>query len=201
MKMGRPGPMAAVPRMIIADGGAGRHRGVLAPVSLPARDHGLAVQAPGRRGSLPGVPWRHPWARVSCGPAARTRAAADTVVRSPAQAILQVEPPAVHGVGVAADRMQPHLSVAGGHAPGGDVRGSDDAVRAGLASGNVTSASGRSRVLAPHIWRGCELAAGWLPGRAAGTGRRRAARRRRAPAAPCAVTISAARTHSPGRIR
>lgn len=43
MKTGRPG---AVPRMIVADGGAGPHCGVLALVSLPAWDHGLAVQAP-----------------------------------------------------------------------------------------------------------------------------------------------------------
>jgi hypothetical protein len=164
MKTGRPGPMPAVPRIITADGGAGRHRGVAAPVRLPARDHGMAVQAPGRQGSLPGVPWRHPWDWVSCGPATRTLAAADTVIRFPGQATRQVEPPAVHGVRVAADRMQPHLSVAGRHAPGGRVKGCGDAVRAGLASGNVTSASARSRVLAPRIWRGCELPGGWLPG-------------------------------------
>lgn len=208
MKTGRPAPMAAAPRRITADGGAGRHRGVLAPVRLPARDHGLGVQAPGRQGSLPGVPWRHPWDWVSCGPAARTLAAADTVIRFPGQAIRQVEPPAVHGVRVGADRMQAHLSVAGRHAPGGRVKSCGNAVRAGLASGNATNASGRSRVLAPLIWRGCELPGGWLPGGAAGTDRRRVAlialraeRRRRAPAAPCAVTISAARTHPAGRIR
>lgn len=176
MKTGQSGPMAAAPTMITADGGAGCHRGVSAPVRFPARDHGLAVQAPGRPGSPPGVPWRDRWARACCGPAMRVLATADAVMRYPVQAVRRAGPPAVPRVRETAERMQPHLPVAGGRALGGDARGCSDAVRAGSASGIATNASGRCRVLAPRIWRGSEVpGGGWLPGGAAGTGRCRAA--------------------------